>query len=96
MWPDPALGPLCDADRRFPLPGNVGLMHDLSSEPKRFQPIQLEPEQELINTLPPQPDERHFGVLAHYFTKDSAAAASLSQVFISYISHTGFVYIERL
>ncbi|KAK7110761.1 cobalamin trafficking protein CblD-like [Littorina saxatilis] len=70
VWPDPALGPLCSVDRRFPLPGNVGVLNSQeetsANSSSRFEDLYFDP----IITLPSQPAERHFGVLAHYFTKD--------------------------
>lgn len=81
VWPDPALGPLCSVDRRFPLPGNVGVLHEGQEEAVR----QVAGEEvysyvDPVSTLPFQQEERHFSVLAHYMTQD-AQVSCLSSVF---------------
>ena len=71
VWPDPALGPLCSVDRRFPLPGNVGVLHEGQAEEDAYSYV------DPVITLPFQPEERHFSVLAHYFSQDSQVSARL-------------------
>ncbi|KAK7499380.1 hypothetical protein BaRGS_00009355 [Batillaria attramentaria] len=58
-----------DIDRRFPLPGRVGL----ACEAQPQLPQELEVPDDYVDpliTLPSQPAERHFGVLAHYLNQE--------------------------
>ncbi|KAL8578616.1 hypothetical protein ACOMHN_007074 [Nucella lapillus] len=69
VWPDPALGPLCTVDRRFPLPGNIGVIRESKAQPGSSIGTDADHSfSDPVITLPPQPEERHFGVLAHYLT----------------------------
>ncbi|XP_076470638.1 cobalamin trafficking protein CblD-like isoform X2 [Babylonia areolata] len=68
-WPDPSLGPLCSADRRFPMPGNVGVIQEVRAASNTGLPAGAELSfVDPVITLPPQPEERHFGVLVHYLS----------------------------
>jgi len=73
VWPDPALGPFSSVDRRFPMPGNVGVVDRGESHQ---QALAIDPHLDPLITLPSQPEERHFAVLAHYFTKDMQRASA--------------------
>lgn len=72
VWPDPSLGPLCSVDRRFPMPGHVGVINE--SPVKSRAHLSEEAARSFADplvTLPPQPEDRHFGVLVHYLTHNS-------------------------
>lgn len=68
VWPERNLGPLSSKDRRFPLPGNIGVIHEMDiSQSPRVSPFAVE---NPLITLPASPQDRHFGVLARYLTQD--------------------------
>lgn len=68
-WPDPALGPLNTSDRRFPLPGQIGLAqveHRGNKREMHQQGMNIDPYVFILN----QPSERHFNVLARYVKQE--------------------------
>lgn len=71
VWPDPAWGPLCPVNGRFPLPGRVGLASNAQSHQQPPPEIPLDDYDDALITLPSQPAERHFAVLVHYLKKEA-------------------------
>lgn len=62
VWPDSSLGPLATKDKRFPLPGSMGISQHLQPSTAPVEELQVDPT-ELIKA---DRDERQASILAEF------------------------------
>ncbi|XP_071949774.1 cobalamin trafficking protein CblD-like [Antedon mediterranea] len=76
-WPDTKLGPLSEHDKRFSLPGNVGVVTQLKQQP---QPIAASPDQTTYDVLyKPLRHDRHAAVFAQFVNAVSESEESAEE-----------------